>query len=176
MAATVLEVLRGFHEETEKLEEVGVQLLLQQQELEGDEQQQQQQQQLAPLSLKPKQKSERKRKEILKLQLALADCIQKIQTKAENIIEIYNDKDEARLDETLFLGGKRQQKKGSAAANSSSSSSSNDIWKNFYDRLKEIRDIHKKRQIEQTQDKQMPYQPPTTQEMLQEYLDVNIYI
>ena len=170
MASSVLELLRGAHEETEKLEEVAAQLLLQQQAIEGEEEEEQQQQQLAPLSYKPKRKSERKRKESLKLQLAVSDCLTRLQQQAELIINLYNDKDEAKMEETLFLGGKRHPKRSSS---SSSSSSSNDVWTNFYERLKDIRSLHKRRQLTQPQEENVPYTPPSTQEMLQEYLDVN---
>ncbi|CDI80493.1 hypothetical protein EAH_00051970 [Eimeria acervulina] len=72
------------------------------------------------------------------------------------------------MEETLFLGGKRHPKRSSS---SSSSSSSNDVWTNFYERLKDIRSLHKRRQLTQPQEENVPYTPPSTQEILQEYLD-----
>ncbi|XP_026190206.1 splicing factor SF3a60 homolog [Cyclospora cayetanensis] len=165
MASSILEVLRGAHEDVEKLEDVAAQLLLQQQEIEGDAQQQQQQQQLAPLSYKPKRLSERKRKESLRLQAALSDCIARIQERASSIISVYEDEDGLKREETLYLGGQRQLRRVTA------SGSSTDVWVNFYDRIKEIRGAHKRRQIERPEDAQVPTVPRGVDEILQEFME-----
>ncbi|KAL8270923.1 hypothetical protein Esti_005135 [Eimeria stiedai] len=164
MASSVLEVLRSAHEEVEKLEDVAAQLLLQQQEIEGDAQHQQQQQ-LAPLSFKPKRLSERKRKESLRLQAAVSDCLSRIQERANSILSIYGDADGMKRDETLYLGGQRQLRRTAA------SGSSADVWINFYDRIKEIRQTHKKRQVEAPDDAQLPVQFKNVDELVQEFVE-----
>ena len=166
MASSILEVLRASHEEAEQLEEVAAQLLLQQQEIEGDQQQQQEQQQLAPLTYKPKRLSERKRKESLRLQAALSDCLSRIQETASSILGVYKDLDGAKREETLYLGGQRQLRRAAA------SGSSTDVWVNFYDRLKEIRSAHKRRQIEKPDEAQVPSVPKGPSEILQDFLAV----
>ncbi|KAL8445415.1 hypothetical protein Emag_005134 [Eimeria magna] len=169
MASSVLEVLRSAHEEVEKLEDVAAQLLLQQQEIEGDAQQQQQQQQLAPLSFKPKRLSERKRKESLRLQAAVSDCLTRIQDRAQGLLSIYSDADGLKREETLYLGGQRQLRRTAA------SGSSADVWVNFYDRIKEIRQNHKKRQVESPEDAQLPIHFKSADELLQEFVEVRIF-
>ncbi|KAL8426742.1 hypothetical protein Efla_002256 [Eimeria flavescens] len=165
MASSILEVLRSAHEEVEKLEDVAAQLLLQQQEIEGDQQQQQQQQQLAPLSFKPKRLSERKRRESLRLQSAVADCLLRMQERASSILSVYADADGMKREETLYLGGQRQLRRAAA------SGSSTDVWVNFYDRIKEIRQTHKKRQIEAPEDAQLPVHFKGVDELLQEFME-----
>ncbi|KAL8451824.1 hypothetical protein Emed_001704 [Eimeria media] len=165
MASSVLEVLRSAHEEVEKLEDVAAQLLLQQQEIEGDAQQQQQQQQLAPLSFKPKRLSERKRKESLRLQAAVSDCVSRIQERAKGILSLYTDADGLKREETLYLGGQRQLRRTAA------SGSSADVWVNFYDRIKEIRQTHKKRQVEAPEEAQLPVHSKSVDELLQEFME-----
>lgn len=167
MASSILEVLRGAHEEMEKLEDVAAQLLLQQQEIEGEQQQQQQQHQLAPLSFKPKKMSERKRKESLRLQAAVFDCLSRMQERADAILGIYEDADAMKREETLYLGGQRQLRRTAA------SGSSTDVWINFYDRIKEIRQTHKRRQIERPEEAQIPIVFKGVEEILEEFMDVS---
>ncbi|CDJ66458.1 splicing factor 3a protein, putative [Eimeria necatrix] len=177
MATSVLELLRAAQEEMEKLEEVAAQLLLQQQELEGEEQQQQQQQQqqqLAPLALRPKRRSEKTRRETLQLKWALGDCLQKLEETGRQVLALHLDGDSLKAEETLFLGGQRRGGRAAAAAAAAAaagSSSSSDVWVNFYDRLKEIRNLYKRRQLEQPEQQQLPLLPLTQQQLLQQFLD-----
>ncbi|OEH80321.1 splicing factor 3a [Cyclospora cayetanensis] len=109
--------------------------------------------------------SERKRKESLRLQAALSDCIARIQERASSIISVYEDEDGLKREETLYLGGQRQLRRVTA------SGSSTDVWVNFYDRIKEIRGAHKRRQIERPEDAQVPTVPRGVDEILQEFME-----
>ncbi|GAW80310.1 splicing factor 3A subunit 3 [Plasmodium gonderi] len=60
--------------------------------------------------------------------------VEKIQTKSKLLLQYYNDEDNLKKEEMQFISGKAKDQKG-------------DVWKNYYERVKYIRDYHKKTNI-----------------------------
>lgn len=125
MSASLLEQLRASHEEVENLERVAAQLLLQQEQKCGD---------ASGGAAEGTLKGERRKKEKLRLDLAVADVINRMQGRAEKCLEIYQDADSLRKDEIAFLGGQRP-------------SGGNDVWVNFYERVRGIREAHRRKAL-----------------------------
>ncbi|SOV14381.1 splicing factor 3A subunit 3, putative [Plasmodium sp. gorilla clade G2] len=79
------------------------------------------------------EKVKKKKKNIL-YDYAINYLVDKIQEKSQLLLEYYNDEDKLKKEEMLFLSGKTGEDK-------------NDVWKNYYERVKYIRDYHKKTNI-----------------------------
>ncbi|ETW18656.1 hypothetical protein PFNF135_02680 [Plasmodium falciparum NF135/5.C10] len=79
------------------------------------------------------EKVKNKKKNIL-YDYAINYLVEKIQEKSQLLLEYYNDEDKLKKEEMLFLSGETGEDK-------------NDIWKNYYERVKYIRDYHKKTNI-----------------------------
>ncbi|CRG99458.1 splicing factor 3A subunit 3, putative [Plasmodium relictum] len=60
--------------------------------------------------------------------------VEKIQKKSKILLQFYNDEDNLKKEEMQFIAGKTSDEK-------------NDVWKNYYERIKYIRDYHKKTNI-----------------------------
>ncbi|CRG96794.1 splicing factor 3A subunit 3, putative [Plasmodium gallinaceum] len=60
--------------------------------------------------------------------------VEKIQKKSKTLLQFYNDEDNLKKEEMQFIAGKTNDEK-------------NDVWKNYYERIKYIRDYHKKTNI-----------------------------
>ncbi|ETB60179.1 hypothetical protein YYC_02518 [Plasmodium yoelii 17X] len=59
--------------------------------------------------------------------------VEKIQNKSKQLVEIYKDDDNLKKEEMQFISGKTNEE--------------NDVWKNYYERIKYIKDYHKKTNI-----------------------------
>ncbi|KAL9163150.1 hypothetical protein ABFS82_06G022300 [Erythranthe guttata] len=105
MSSTLLEVTRAAHEEVERLERTVVK----------------------DLQTEPQNTKDR-----LYQSHRVRNMIEQITSTTHKIIEIYEDKDNARKDEIAALGGL------------SSTSTNVNVYSAFYDRLKEIRDYHRR--------------------------------
>ncbi|XP_010548951.1 PREDICTED: splicing factor SF3a60 homolog [Tarenaya hassleriana] len=103
MSATLLEVTRAAHEEVERLERLVVTDL----------------QNVPPTS-----------KDRLLQQHRVRNMIETAMSTTEKLVEIYEDKDNARKDEIAALGGQ--------------TATGTNVFSAFYDRLKEIREYHRK--------------------------------
>ncbi|KFG61128.1 putative splicesome-associated protein [Toxoplasma gondii RUB] len=126
MSASLLEHLRASHEEVERVEKAAAQLLLLQDQRCGT----------APSSSSSSSsvlKGEKRKREKLRLDWAVADMLSRMQESAQKCLEIYGDGDNLRKDEIGFLGGQREGGGG------------NDVWVNFYERIRQIREFHRKR-------------------------------
>ncbi|VTZ68467.1 splicing factor 3A subunit 3, putative [Plasmodium chabaudi chabaudi] len=64
--------------------------------------------------------------------------VEKIQNKSKQLVEIYNDEDNLKKEEMQFISGKTNE-------------DNNDVWKNYYERIKYIKDYHKKTNIKKTE-------------------------
>ncbi|CAD2103121.1 splicing factor 3A subunit 3, putative [Plasmodium vinckei] len=64
--------------------------------------------------------------------------VEKIQNKSKQLVEIYNDEDDLKKEEMQFISGKTNEE-------------DNDVWKNYYERIKYIKDYHKKTNIKKTE-------------------------
>ncbi|VWU51544.1 splicing factor 3A subunit 3, putative [Hepatocystis sp. ex Piliocolobus tephrosceles] len=60
--------------------------------------------------------------------------LDKIQNKSKLLLQLYDDEDNLKKEEMQFISGKTSEEK-------------NDIWKNYYERIKYIKDYHKKTNI-----------------------------
>lgn len=68
---------------------------------------------------------------------AIADSLHMIEDKSKRVLEVYADKDGLRGEEIAFLAGQSGNKKFSQ---------NDDVWTNFYDKLKDVKDYHRKNQ------------------------------
>ncbi|CBZ50060.1 putative splicing factor 3a protein [Neospora caninum Liverpool] len=123
MSASLLEHLRAAHEEVERVERAASQLLLLQDQKCGT----------GPSSSVGVLKGEKRKREKLRLDWAAADLLSRMQESAQKCLQIYEDGDNLRKDEIAFLGGQREGGAG------------NDVWINFYERIRQIREFHRKR-------------------------------
>ncbi|KAL0318014.1 UNVERIFIED_CONTAM: Splicing factor SF3a60 [Sesamum angustifolium] len=105
MSSTLLEVTRASHEEVERLER---------------------------LVVKDLQTDPPTNKDRLHQSHRVRNMIEQITSTTHKLIEIYEDKDNARKDEIAALGGQ------------SSTSANVNVFSAFYDRLKEIREYHRR--------------------------------
>ncbi|KAL0400610.1 UNVERIFIED_CONTAM: Splicing factor SF3a60 [Sesamum latifolium] len=105
MSSTLLEVTRSSHEEVERLER---------------------------LIVKDLQTDPPTNKDRLYQSHRVRNMIEQITSTTHKLIEIYEDKDNARKDEIAALGGQ------------SSTSANVNVFSAFYDRLKEIREYHRR--------------------------------
>ncbi|GLT35152.1 hypothetical protein SLA2020_096300 [Shorea laevis] len=103
MSSTLLEVTRAAYEEVEQLER---------------------------LKVKDLQTEQPTSKDCLFQSHRVRNMIDTITSTTEKIIEIYEDKDNARKDEIAALGGQN--------------ATGTNVFSAFYDRLKEIREYHRK--------------------------------
>lgn len=67
---------------------------------------------------------------------AIADSLGSIQEKSKRVLEAYADRDGLRSEEIAFLAGQSVNKMGQ----------SDDVWTNFYNKLKDVKDYHRKNQ------------------------------
>ncbi|KAI3751148.1 hypothetical protein L2E82_22194 [Cichorium intybus] len=104
MSSTLLELTRAAHEETEKLER---------------------------LIVKDLQNEPASNKDRLSQSHRVRHMIDQITSTTHKLIEIYEDKDNARKDEIAALGGQ-------------TASGTTNVFSAFYDRLKEIREYHRR--------------------------------
>lgn len=102
MSSTLLEVTRASHEEVERLER---------------------------LIVKDLQNEPNSNRERLFQNHRVRNMIETITSTTQNLVEIYEDKDNARKDEIALLGGQ---------------TANGNVFSVFYDRLKEIREYHRR--------------------------------
>ncbi|KAL0299670.1 UNVERIFIED_CONTAM: Splicing factor SF3a60 [Sesamum calycinum] len=144
MSSTLLEVTRASHEEVERLER---------------------------LVVKDLQTDPPTNKDRLHQSHRVRNMIEQITSTTHKLIEIYEDKDNARKDEIAALGGQ------------SSTSANVNVFSAFYDRLKEIREYHRRhpaaRYVVDTNDeyeqllKEEPVIEFTGEEAFGRYLDLH---
>ncbi|CAA0824676.1 splicing factor-related [Striga hermonthica] len=143
MASTLLEVTRASHEEVERLER---------------------------LIVKDLQAEPQTQKDRLHQSHRVRNTIEQISSTTHKLIEIYEDKDNARKDEIAALGGQ------------SSTSANVNVFSAFYDRLKEIREYHRRhpaaRYVDTTDEyelllKEEPVIEFTGEEAFGKYLDLH---
>ncbi|KAL2226966.1 UNVERIFIED_CONTAM: Splicing factor SF3a60 [Sesamum indicum] len=144
MSSTLLEVTRASHEEVERLER---------------------------LIVKDLQSDPPTNKDRLYQSHRVRNMIEQITSTTHKLIEIYEDKDNARKDEIAALGGQ------------SSTSANVNVFSAFYDRLKEIREYHRRhpaaRYVVDTNDeyeqllKEEPVIEFTGEEAFGRYLDLH---
>ncbi|GER46705.1 splicing factor 3a [Striga asiatica] len=143
MASTLLEVTRASHEEVERLER---------------------------LIVKDLQAEPQTQKDRLHQSHRVRNTIEQITSTTHKLIEIYEDKDNARKDEIAALGGQ------------SSTSANVNVFSAFYDRLKEIREYHRRhpaaRYVDTTDEyelllKEEPVIEFTGEEAFGKYLDLH---
>ncbi|KAL0304398.1 UNVERIFIED_CONTAM: Splicing factor SF3a60 [Sesamum radiatum] len=144
MSSTLLEVTRASHEEVERLER---------------------------LIVKDLQTDPPTNKDRLYQSHRVRNMIEQITSTTHKLIEIYEDKDNARKDEIAALGGQ------------SSTSANVNVFSAFYDRLKEIREYHRRhpaaRYVVDTNDeyeqllKEEPVIEFTGEEAFGRYLDLH---
>ncbi|KAI4839476.1 splicing factor 3A subunit 3 [Plasmodium brasilianum] len=60
--------------------------------------------------------------------------VEKVQKKSKLLLQYYNDEDNLKKEEMQFISGKTNDEK-------------NDVWKNYYERIKYVKDYHKKTNI-----------------------------
>ncbi|KAL3689105.1 hypothetical protein R1sor_015414 [Riccia sorocarpa] len=142
MSATLLEQTRAWHEEVEKLER---------------------------LVVKDFQRDAKSHKERLHQNHRVNNMVEGIVAASTKLVEIYEDKDNARKDEIAALGGQ-------------SANGQNNYFSAFYDRLKEIRDYHRRhpsaRVVEEGEDaeellKEEPWIEFSGEEAYGRYLDLH---
>ncbi|KAG8381154.1 hypothetical protein BUALT_Bualt06G0092900 [Buddleja alternifolia] len=143
MSSTLLEVTRASHEEVERLER---------------------------LIVKDLQAEPPSNKDRLYQSHRVRNMIEQITSTTHKLIEIYEDKDNARKDEIAALGGQ------------SSTSANVNVFSAFYDRLKEIREYHRRhpaaRYVDTTDEyeqllKEEPIIEFTGEEAFGRYLDLH---
>ena len=125
MSNTILETLRSKHEEIEQLEK--------------------------SLS-KAITYKDNNPKERVSAENIMKKCINKIQSLSKELIELYEDKDGLYREETQILIGNKHYLESSFSLLHSHKNSDNknkikrkcDVWSNFYDKLKEIKDTNKR--------------------------------
>lgn len=70
---------------------------------------------------------------------AIYYLIEKIQNKSQILLKFYQDDDELKKEEMRFLAGKTNNE------------GKDDVWKNYYERIKYIKDYHKKNNIKKVE-------------------------
>merc|ERR1719238_1917119 len=68
---------------------------------------------------------------------ALKYLVEQTQNKCQTAVDIYMDKDGMRTDDINSLAGHRGDKKGG------------DVWTSFYDKVKEVKDYHRRFSVNQ---------------------------
>ncbi|PFH33792.1 putative splicesome-associated protein [Besnoitia besnoiti] len=125
MSASLLEQLRAAHEEVERLERATSQIFLLQDQKCGTAG--------AASSAAGLLKGEKRKRERLRLDWAASDLLERMRESAQKCLRIYEDGDSLRKDEISFLAGQREGSVG------------NDVWINFYEKIRQIREFHRKR-------------------------------
>merc|ERR1719420_1831421 len=77
------------------------------------------------------------RKNLVSCEHAMHHLVQNYQDLAKRTLEIYQDKDGMRSDDINALAGQRGDKK------------QGDVWTSFYDKVKEVKDYHRRFSLNQ---------------------------
>ncbi|ANQ07524.1 Splicesome-associated protein [Plasmodium coatneyi] len=136
MAQFLIEQIRYMHEEIEMMEKAIADLI--------------------------EEKVRKKKEWSIRYDYAISYLVEKIQTKAKLLLQYYKDEDNLKKEEMQFISGKTngrgQTGKGENENDQNENDANekdeevyyeegNDLWKNYYERVKYIRDYHKKTNI-----------------------------
>ncbi|CAA9987517.1 splicing factor 3A subunit 3, putative [Plasmodium knowlesi strain H] len=131
MAQFLIEQIRYIHEEIEMMEKAIADLI--------------------------EEKVRKKKEWSIRYDYAISYLVEKIQTKSKLLLQYYKDEDNLKKEEMQFISGKtnggRQRGKGEEEEAEEGQEEgvwqeeNTDLWKNYYERIKYIRDYHKKNNI-----------------------------
>ncbi|KJP87469.1 hypothetical protein AK88_02901 [Plasmodium fragile] len=133
MAQFLMEQIRYMHEEIEMMEKAIADLI--------------------------EEKVRKKKEWSIRYDYSISYLVEKIQTKSKLLLQYYKDEDNLKKEEMQFISGKTSEGGQVAKAEEEEDDEeggevegerygeANDLWKNYYERVKYIRDYHKKNNI-----------------------------